>query len=183
MDRQVEETGLAGGADQPVQTLALDVEPVEPALRRDPDRALAQYVAALDYTSNVAQDRLLQAMRLGGFDWPPTISRKTRLGKQGADVAAGWGRGDPKLMAPRSGPPVVAYWGPSLASDIDADAVEALAGRAIPGGMLDGGEAFDLFPEAARGFSGHPALRGSSGGRRFPGPAGLRRELRHRRGP
>ncbi len=24
--------------------------------------------------------------------------------------------------------------------------------------MLDGGEAFDLFPKAGRGFTGHPAL-------------------------
>jgi alpha-galactosidase len=54
--------------------------------------------------------------------------------------------------------PRLAYWGPRLAEDVGPDEVEALGGRTVPGGMLDGGEVFDLFPEAARGFTGQPAL-------------------------
>lgn len=62
------------------------------------------------------------------------------------------------LVAQRPGPPVLAYWGPRLPAEIDPAHVEALVQRAIPGGGLDSGEAFDLLPEAARGFTGHPAL-------------------------
>jgi alpha-galactosidase len=69
------------------------------------------------------------------------------------------GGGDTLLLASRDGPPELAYWGPALPSDVDADAVAVLARRAIPQGMLDGGEVFDLLPEAGRGFTGHPALQ------------------------
>ncbi len=69
------------------------------------------------------------------------------------------GGGDTLLLDARDGPPVLAYWGPSLSADVDAASVAALAGRAVPNGMLDGGEVLDLFPEAARGFTGHPALQ------------------------
>ena len=69
------------------------------------------------------------------------------------------GGGDTLLVATRDGPPVLAYWGPSLPADVDAAAIEALTARAVPNGMLDGGELFDLFPEAGRGFTGHPALQ------------------------
>ena len=62
------------------------------------------------------------------------------------------------LLALAEGPPTLAYWGPALPADLDAAAVEALTARAVGGGVLDGGEAFDLFPEAGRGFTGHPAL-------------------------
>jgi len=68
------------------------------------------------------------------------------------------GGGETMLIAQRPGPPVLAYWGPALADEVDLDAVEALGERAIPHGMLDAGEVFDLLPEAARGFTGHPAI-------------------------
>ena len=69
------------------------------------------------------------------------------------------GGGDTLLLAICDGPPVLVYWGLSLPAHVDADAVEALTGRAVPNGMLDGGELFDLFPEAGRGFTGYPALQ------------------------
>jgi alpha-galactosidase len=69
------------------------------------------------------------------------------------------GGGDTLLLASRDGPPALVYWGPTLPTDMDADAVARLARRAIPQGMLDGGEVFDLTPEAGRGFTGHPALQ------------------------
>jgi len=62
------------------------------------------------------------------------------------------------LIALAEGPPSLIYWGPRLPADRDALQVGFLAQRAAPHGMLDGGEVFDLFPEAARGFSGHPAI-------------------------
>ena len=68
------------------------------------------------------------------------------------------GGGETLLLALGEGPPALAYWGPRLPADVDEGAVAALAARAVPGGGLDGGEAFDLFPEAGRGFTGHPAL-------------------------
>jgi len=69
------------------------------------------------------------------------------------------GGGETLLLALRPGPPLLAYWGPTLPTATDPAQVESLIARAIPGGGLDGGEAFDLFPEAARGFTGHPALQ------------------------
>ncbi|HEY1752691.1 MAG TPA: alpha-galactosidase [Caulobacteraceae bacterium] len=69
------------------------------------------------------------------------------------------GGGETMLLALRDGPPVLAYWGPALPDGVDAAAVAALTPPPrAGGGMLDGGEAFDLFPEAGRGFTGHPAL-------------------------
>ena len=68
------------------------------------------------------------------------------------------GGGQTMLLALAAGPPTLAYWGPALPADVDAAAVAALGARAFGGGVLDGGEAFDLFPEAGRGFTGHPAL-------------------------
>jgi alpha-galactosidase len=62
------------------------------------------------------------------------------------------------IMAEASGPPQLAYWGPRLPDGADAAPLIALGERAVPQGALDGGEAFDLFPEAGRGFTGHPAL-------------------------
>jgi alpha-galactosidase len=69
------------------------------------------------------------------------------------------GGGDTLLLAPRDGPPVLAYWGPTLPAEVSAAAVDALAQHAVAQGMLDGGEVFDLIPEAGRGFTGHPALQ------------------------
>jgi alpha-galactosidase len=68
------------------------------------------------------------------------------------------GGGETLLLALGEGPPALAYWGPALPADVDAAAVSALSARTVPGGGLDGGETFDLFPEAGRGFTGHPAL-------------------------
>lgn len=69
------------------------------------------------------------------------------------------GGGETLLLAPRDGPPVLVYWGPTLPPQVDVPSIEALAQRAVPQGMLDGGEVFDLVPEAGRGFTGHPALQ------------------------
>jgi alpha-galactosidase len=69
------------------------------------------------------------------------------------------GGGETMLLGRRPGPPVLMYWGPALSPDVDLAAVEILAQHSIPQGMLDGGEVFDLFPEAGRGFTGHPALQ------------------------
>jgi alpha-galactosidase len=55
-------------------------------------------------------------------------------------------------------PPALLYWGEALAAGADLDALGFLAERGAPHGMLDAGEALDLFPQAARGFSGRPAL-------------------------
>lgn len=54
--------------------------------------------------------------------------------------------------------PVIAYWGGRLSPDAERDVDPGLLDRAISHGMLDGGEVFDLFPEAGRGFTGRPAL-------------------------
>ncbi|MDE2487248.1 MAG: alpha-galactosidase, partial [Alphaproteobacteria bacterium] len=66
------------------------------------------------------------------------------------------GGGQSLVVAVRSGRPQIAYWGPGLpgkAPPMDARLLE----RAVPHGMLDQGEAFDLLPEAGGGFTGHPA--------------------------
>lgn len=66
------------------------------------------------------------------------------------------GGGQSLVVAVPSGRPQIAYWGPGLpgkASPIDPRLLE----RAVPHGMLDQGEAFDLLPEAGGGFTGHPA--------------------------
>ena len=76
------------------------------------------------------------------------------------------GGGDTLVLLTSAGPPRLAYWGEALGETIDAAALAALAERAVPHGMLDTGEVFDLYPEAGRGFTGHPALecRRSDGG-------------------
>jgi alpha-galactosidase len=68
------------------------------------------------------------------------------------------GGGDTLLLQVRAGPPRLAYWGESLPASLDEAALTVLAERAVPHGMLDGGEALDLYPEAGRGFTGHPAF-------------------------
>ncbi len=68
------------------------------------------------------------------------------------------GGGETMLLALGTGPPALAYWGPALPPGVDAAELAALGARAVGGGVLDGGEAFDLFAEAGRGFTGHPAL-------------------------
>ncbi len=69
------------------------------------------------------------------------------------------GGGQTLLIWLDAGRPKLAYWGPSLPPDLDDSAVEALAQATLPsGGVLDAGEALDLFPEAGNGFTGHPAL-------------------------
>lgn len=68
------------------------------------------------------------------------------------------GGGDTLVLLLRAGPPRLVYWGERLPSALDEAGLAALAERAVPHGMLDGGEALDLFPEAGRGFTGHPAL-------------------------
>jgi alpha-galactosidase len=68
------------------------------------------------------------------------------------------GGGDTLLLQVEAGPPRLVYWGEALPGSLDAGPIAVLAERAVPNGMLDAGEQFDLFPEAARGFTGHPAL-------------------------
>ncbi|MDP9103819.1 MAG: hypothetical protein M3N05_07430, partial [Pseudomonadota bacterium] len=62
------------------------------------------------------------------------------------------------LVALTDAAPTLAYWGEALPPGAEQDLDPALLDRAIPHGMLDGGERFDLFPEAGRGFTGRPAL-------------------------
>lgn len=69
------------------------------------------------------------------------------------------GGGQTLLIWLDAGRPKLAYWGEALPPDLDDVAVEALAQATLPiGGVLDTGEALDLFPEAGNGFTGHPAL-------------------------
>ncbi len=69
------------------------------------------------------------------------------------------GGGQTLLIWLDAGRPKLAYWGPGLPPDLDDSAVEVLAQATLPsGGVLDAGEALDLFPEAGNGFTGHPAL-------------------------
>ncbi len=71
------------------------------------------------------------------------------------------GGGDTLLIGIRDGRPHLDYWGPAPGTP-DPRLLE----RAGPHGMLDAGEAFDLFPEAGVGFTATPALQVSrpSGG-------------------
>jgi alpha-galactosidase len=68
------------------------------------------------------------------------------------------GGGETLLISLGEGPPALTYWGPHLPADRDVRQIGFLAQRAVPHGMLDGGEVLDLCPEAARGFNGHPAI-------------------------
>lgn len=66
------------------------------------------------------------------------------------------GGGETLLVGVRDGRPHLDYWGPGLAR---AEALDPrLLERAVPHGMLDDGEAFDLFPQNGNGFTGHAAL-------------------------
>ena len=69
------------------------------------------------------------------------------------------GGGQTLLLQRGASPPRLAYWGERLPETLDEAALAVLAERALPHGMLDGGEVLDLFPEAGRGFTGHPALQ------------------------
>ena len=68
------------------------------------------------------------------------------------------GGGETLLISLGEGPPALTYWGPHLPADRDVRQIGFLAQRAVPHGMLDGGEVLDLSPEPARGFNGHPAI-------------------------
>ncbi len=76
------------------------------------------------------------------------------------------GGGDTLLFTVREGRPHLDYWGPALPPEGQGQIDPRLMERATPHGMLDAGEAFDLFPEAGQGFTGVPALQFSrpSGG-------------------
>ncbi len=65
------------------------------------------------------------------------------------------GGGDTLILQRTAGAPRLVYWGEALTGD-PADAA-ALADR-VTRGTIDGGEVFDLFPEAGRGFTGQPAF-------------------------
>lgn len=69
------------------------------------------------------------------------------------------GGGQTLLVRIAEGRPCLAYWGPLLPED--ARLPEALLERAGAHGMLDGGEALDLWPQAGHGFTGRPALEAS----------------------
>jgi alpha-galactosidase len=75
------------------------------------------------------------------------------------------GGGETLWLGIRGGRAFLDYWGPRL------DPAEALNSRlldrAIPHGMLDGGEAFDLFPQNGHGFTGRAALEFSRAGGAF----------------
>ncbi|WP_411287894.1 alpha-galactosidase [Phenylobacterium sp.] len=76
------------------------------------------------------------------------------------------GGGDTLLMGVRGGRPYLDYWGPSLPAGLAAFDVRILD-RATPHGMLDAGEALDLFPENGCGFTGRGALELSRPGGGF----------------
>ncbi|HXQ47347.1 MAG TPA: alpha-galactosidase, partial [Caulobacteraceae bacterium] len=65
------------------------------------------------------------------------------------------GGGDTLLLQQTPGAPRLIYWGEALLDD--AIGAEAMAER-VTRGTIDGGEVFDLFPEAGRGFTGQPAF-------------------------
>jgi len=66
------------------------------------------------------------------------------------------GGGDTLRLLSRDGQlPEIVYWGPAAPGGSSAIAA---ADRGVPHGGLDEGERFDCFPEAGRGFNGHPAL-------------------------
>lgn len=62
------------------------------------------------------------------------------------------------ITACESGPVGLAWWGPALPVDENLAAIAALSEPAVPHGILDGGEALSLLPQAGDGFSGHPGL-------------------------
>ena len=69
------------------------------------------------------------------------------------------GGGDTLLVSLQEGRPHIAYWGPELAQRTEGSLDVRLLDRAVPHGMLDGGVAFDLFPQNGWGFTGTGALQ------------------------
>jgi alpha-galactosidase len=69
------------------------------------------------------------------------------------------GGGQTLLVRITDGRPELAYWGPGL--PFGGGLPSALLERAGAHGMLDGGEAFDLWPQSGHGFTGRPALEAS----------------------
>ncbi len=67
------------------------------------------------------------------------------------------GGGDTLVLQVDGGPPQLIYWGPALPPAAETG-LAVLAERAIGIGTLDDGEALNLAPEAACGFTGHPAV-------------------------
>ncbi len=68
------------------------------------------------------------------------------------------------VLEVRSGPPALAYWGPSLDADADLATLAALRERPVPHGTLDDEEPLNWLSEGARGFTGHPGLALRRGG-------------------
>ncbi len=66
------------------------------------------------------------------------------------------GGGDTLILGVRGGRPYLDYWGPELPLGEALD--PRLLERAVPHGMLDAGEALDLFPQSGHGFTGQPAI-------------------------
>lgn len=62
------------------------------------------------------------------------------------------------FLTTEAGGPRLAYWGRDLGPADPIPALARLSIRAIPHGMLDGGERLNWLPEAGQGFTGHPAL-------------------------
>ena len=75
------------------------------------------------------------------------------------------GGGETLLLGVCEGRPRLDYWGPMLATGEAPD--PRLLDRAVPHGMLDAGEAFDLFPQNGHGFTGRAALEFSRAGGGF----------------
>ena len=68
------------------------------------------------------------------------------------------------FVTPPTGAPRLGYWGPDLGELDLVDQVMALLPRALPGGMLDQGEALSWLPEPGQGFTGYPGLAGHRNG-------------------
>ncbi len=62
------------------------------------------------------------------------------------------------VTARESGPVGLAWWGPALPMDENLAAIAEVSEPAVPHGILDGGEALSLLPQAGDGFTGHPGL-------------------------
>ena len=62
------------------------------------------------------------------------------------------------FLTTEAGAPRLVYWGPDLGPADPIPALARLSLRAIPHGMLDGGERLTWLPEAGQGFIGHPGL-------------------------
>ncbi|MCR5879262.1 alpha-galactosidase [Phenylobacterium sp. J367] len=69
------------------------------------------------------------------------------------------GGGQTLLVGLRNGRPHFDYWGAALPAGARETLDARLLERAIPHGMLDGGERLDLLPESGHGFMATPALK------------------------